>query len=48
MMNTTIKHLQTIAQPTLGGLAYWSVNCLAMFGNDCGSEIRSRVLGDSV
>ena len=48
-MNKTIKHSQTIAQPTLGGLAYWSVNCLPMFNSDNrGSEIRSRVLGDSV
>lgn len=26
MMNTTIKHL-SFTQPTLGGLAYWSVDC---------------------
>lgn len=48
-MNTTIKHSQTIAQPTVGGLAYWSANRLPMFNSDNrGSEIRTRVLGDSV
>jgi hypothetical protein len=26
MMNLTIKHLTSL-QPTLGGIAYWSVDC---------------------
>ena len=47
-MINLVKHSQMIAQPTLGGLAYWSVNCLPMFSNDRGSEIRRGVLGDSV
>ena len=43
-----VKHSQMIAQPQLGGLAYWSVPTNTMFSNDRGTEIRIRVQEDRV
>ena len=47
-MNKLVKHLQTITQPQVGGLAYWSVQAIPMFSNDRGTEIRIRVQEDRV
>ena len=38
----TCKHLSS-TQPTLGGLAYWSVSAPMFNSNDRGTEIKSRV-----
>lgn len=47
-MINLVKHSQTIAQPQVGGLAYWSVQANPMFSNDRGTEIRIRVQEDRV